>query len=208
MKGSRVPPLVTGAQAGNQPILGLPSTSPLFGNAQLDDAEHSGGRFTLGLPFDAEQAFGIEGTYLFLGTRTANVIASGGNGSGSAVVGRPFIDAMTGLEGAHIVGAPLMPGGVWVSSANRLQGAELNGVRELCASRPFSSTCSRASATSSWMRALASGSRRRCRPWLVRCRPSWESETSSMGTTDSTAASSACGPIIIATSSSSVSWAR
>src|SRR5206468_2738848 len=51
--------------------LGLPNSS--LGGSQLDTAEHSGGRFTLGFALDPEdQHMGIEGTYLFLGTRTAN----------------------------------------------------------------------------------------------------------------------------------------
>jgi hypothetical protein len=129
LKSARLPPLVTASRAGFAPTLGQPNTRLLLGDSLLDQEEHSGGRFTLATPlFEAneETRIGLEGTYFFLGTRTDTFVAGG---SGSTVLGRPFIDAITAQEQAHIIAGPgLPPGGITAAYSSRLQGAEMNGI--------------------------------------------------------------------------------
>jgi hypothetical protein len=54
-------------------------------------------------------------------------------GAASAVIGRPFFNVITGAEDAELVSAPgVLTGAVGVNLSSRLQGAELNGVCNLC----------------------------------------------------------------------------
>jgi hypothetical protein len=110
MKGSRLPSVLPGV------------FSP--GPVEFDTAPHSGGRFTLGVPLDHDdQHLGLEGTYLFLGTRTSDVSALGVN---NIAFVRPPVDVFL-----PPVGSPLPTRSVLESLSSRLQGAELNGVAQL-----------------------------------------------------------------------------
>jgi hypothetical protein len=116
MKGSRLPSV-------------LPGTFSV-GTSQLDTAPHSGGRFTLGVPIDKEnQHLGLEGTYLFLGTRTDSVITG-------AVDNIAFARPPAGVFAPMALLAPIdapapATRSVLESASSRLQGAELNGVGQL-----------------------------------------------------------------------------
>jgi hypothetical protein len=131
IRDSRVPPLVTASPVASAGILGQPGTTVLFGG-RIDNEERSGGRFRAGFWIDDRQTAGIEGSYFFLGSRSVNFTA-GGPGAGSAVIARPFFNAVTGAEDSELVSVPgVLNGTVGVSLSSRLQGAELNGVCNLC----------------------------------------------------------------------------
>lgn len=99
-KGAGSPPLVTTSPAGtaaNQAgVLGLSTTSVLFGNEALHNELRPGGRLTIGWWLEPEQYRGIEFQYLELdGQNTRFSVA---DISGSGIFARPVIDADTGLE--------------------------------------------------------------------------------------------------------------
>jgi hypothetical protein len=131
IRNSNLPPLVTAGPPTSGGILGQPGTVVLFGGP-TDNEERSGGRFRAGYWLDGQQTYGIEGSYFFLGSRSVN-FAAGSPGAGSAVIARPFFNVLTGAEDAELVSAPgVLSGTVGVSLSSRLQGAELNGVCNLC----------------------------------------------------------------------------
>jgi hypothetical protein len=131
IRNSNLPPLVTASPLASAAVLGQPGTVVLFGG-RTDNEERSGGRFRAGFWLDDRQTFGLEGSYFFLGSRSVNFTA-GSAGAGSAVIGRPFFNALTGAEDAELVSVPgALTGATAVSLSSRLQGAELNGICNLC----------------------------------------------------------------------------
>jgi hypothetical protein len=131
IRDSHLPPLVTAGSLASGGILGQPGTVVLFGG-HTDNEERSGGRFRAAYWLDCQQTFGIEGSYFFLGSRSVN-FAAGSPGAGSAVISRPFFNVITGAEDAELVSVPgVLTGTVAVNLSSRLQGAELNGVCNLC----------------------------------------------------------------------------
>jgi hypothetical protein len=131
IRDSHLPPLVTASPPASGGVLGQPGTVVLFGGP-TDNEERSGGRFRAGYWLDSQQTYGIEGSYFFLGSRSVNFTA-GSAGAGSNVIGRPFFNAITGAEDAELVSIPgVLTGAVAANLSSRLQGAELNGVCNLC----------------------------------------------------------------------------
>jgi hypothetical protein len=136
-KGQRQPPLVTtgpdltltgAAVAG---VLGVPGTTVLFGNKELDTEVRSGYRFTAGYWLDPDQTVGIEATGFYLSPKGSNFAASS---DGSVVLARPFIDttqlaSVTQGETALLIasGGPAgQAGSITVTTRNELWGAEGN----------------------------------------------------------------------------------
>jgi Putative beta barrel porin-7 (BBP7) len=68
-----LPPLNLGIALGLSGLPGLaqPGALALFGNSNADTEEHSGGRFSGGNWFDDDRTIGLEGSYFFLGSRSA-----------------------------------------------------------------------------------------------------------------------------------------
>jgi hypothetical protein len=101
--GLKVPPLVTSSPAGtpqNQAgILGQPSTSVLFGDADLNDDSRSGGRFAFGCR-PAGCHVGLEVSYLVLEQESAGFQATG---QGDPILARPFFNVETELNDAYLV---------------------------------------------------------------------------------------------------------
>jgi hypothetical protein len=108
-------------------VLGQPGTTVLFGGSDVDNQVRSGGRFTAGLWLNDGQTVGLEGNYLFLGSRSVPFDRTSSGGPGSGIIARPFFDVMNGAPDAQLVAFPGIAGGdIHVSSSSRLQGAELN----------------------------------------------------------------------------------
>jgi hypothetical protein len=132
IKDSRFPALVTTGTPGAAPLpgaLGQPGTAVLFGDSDVDNHERSGGRFTGGLWLSDDQAFGLEGGYFFLGSRSVRFDSLSTGASDTAIIARPFFDVISGTENSQLVAFPGLAGGdIHVSSSSRLQGAELNAV--------------------------------------------------------------------------------
>jgi hypothetical protein len=91
-------------------------------------------RATLGWAFDDSQTSGIEATYLFLGTRTHSASYTNLSGLPGRVLGRPFVNALTGREDVIPFAYPGVGDGLaTVSTANRVTGWELGAVANLYA---------------------------------------------------------------------------
>jgi hypothetical protein len=134
-EGARVPPLVTTSPPAANGVLGAPGTTVLFGDSRLEEDAHSGGRFTLGYWLNDCQTIGLEGGYLFLGSRAADFTAGGSGLPGSQLIARPIVNALTGAETSQLVVFPgALAGTVGISSSSRLEGAGLNTVANLCCS--------------------------------------------------------------------------
>jgi hypothetical protein len=132
-KGDRIPPLITTGPIASSGILGRPGTTILFGNQQINNEWHSGGRFTLGYWLDPCQEAAIEGSYFFLNQRTTRFFASS---DAFPLLARPIFEQNNGQEFSEISTRPdLATGSVSVDSPSRLWGAELNWREKFCWSR-------------------------------------------------------------------------
>ncbi len=144
VKGFNTPPLVTTSPAAVaqpfQGVLGVPTTTVLFGGSQLNQDPFSGGRFRAGYAFGPCNLWAIEGSYFFLGQQSANFSASSPS---TPVIARPFIanDAVGGqFQTAELVASPgtgpgelfASTGSIRVSAPTQLWGAELNVRRQIC----------------------------------------------------------------------------
>lgn len=133
-KPQSLPPLVTGSRTGALPVLGGPNTVVLAGGRSADSQPSAGMRITMGWAVNDEQTAGVEATYLFLGTRTATADYSDLTGGRYLILGRPFINAVTGREDVVPFAYPGIGNGlVTVSTSNRVTGWEVGGVGNLYA---------------------------------------------------------------------------
>ena len=107
--------------------LGQPGTSVLIGGQNISLPVRGGGRFTLGLSFDAEQTWGIEGTYFSLAnSRVSQGVFSDG-GAGSPWLAVPYYNPLTLGEDATPIALPgEFAGQAVVSLTSFLQGTEIN----------------------------------------------------------------------------------
>ena len=133
IKDGHVPPLLTAGTPQSAGILGRPGTQVLFGGNGIDQDAFSGGRFTAGLWLDCDRTVGIEGSYFFLASRSADFAAAGSAAPGSQVLARPFFNPVTGAQDSQLVSFPgLVSGAFTASLRSDLQGAELNGLCNVC----------------------------------------------------------------------------
>ena len=150
MKDNHYPALVTTVNpsslinTGNPPsrgALGQAGTEVLFGGS-IDPEEQSGGRFTVGGWLDACENWGLEGTYLFLGSRSVRFSDSS---TGIPLLARPFLDVSQSppVQSEELVANPALAavgtaparqaliGSISVRSTSELQGGEVNGIMNL-----------------------------------------------------------------------------
>jgi hypothetical protein len=108
LKGMRLPPLVTTSPAGTAQasagLLGLSSTTVLFGAERVDGDLRGGVKFDLGYWIDPEGGLAIDAGYGVLEGQGAifNATSTGG----APILARPFVDANTGRDQALLVGFP------------------------------------------------------------------------------------------------------
>jgi hypothetical protein len=109
MSGQSLPALVTSspvgtplAQAG---VVGLPTTSTLFGGGWVPGVMQPGGRVAVGYWFDPTQHDGIEASFFELATDQRQGTFT--NPGGGLILGRPYVNALTGAEAAVVVPPPL-----------------------------------------------------------------------------------------------------
>lgn len=133
LKEARLPPLVTTGPAdpsGLSGVLGRPGTVVLFGGSDVGGEVRSGGRFTVGAWCDDASTVGVEGSFFFLGQRSAHFAA---NSSAFPVLARPFFSLNGMAESAQVATAPgLATGSVTVEAPSRLWGAEVDLRCNLC----------------------------------------------------------------------------
>jgi hypothetical protein len=131
-KPEPLPPLVTASRSGVPPVLGNNGTALIVAGHAFDNQPIAGGRFTLGFSINSAETVGIEGSYFFLGSRTLKETISSQNNPAAVSLGLPFMNSATGQEDVFLISAPgLSRGSVYVSSTNRVQGAEGNFVANL-----------------------------------------------------------------------------
>src|SRR5262249_4156390 len=108
IRGANLPPLVTTSDPNTVPqfqqgVLGLPTTTLLFGGNTVADQARSGGRFTLGWGFDSCGLCAVEGSYFFLGRRTEDFALSS---NVAPVIARPVFIQNLNAEGRELVATP------------------------------------------------------------------------------------------------------
>lgn len=112
-KGVHAPALLTtnpvGTDIGDAGVIGVGSTSVLFGGEHLHNELRPGGRLRIGWYLDIEQTHGIEWHYFDLDGQDIHYDAIAADGSG--VLGRPFVDSGTGDNAAVLVAFPAVVDG-------------------------------------------------------------------------------------------------
>jgi hypothetical protein len=133
MKPANLPPLITGSVPGTPlgevGVLGVPGTFVLFGGSPVNGDLRVGGRVTAGFWLDCDQTCGIQGYFFQLGTQ-----AQGFNGGSPGLLGRPFVNTVTGLPDAELISSPgFLNGNVQANaSSGSLIGAGVLGRCNLC----------------------------------------------------------------------------
>lgn len=127
--------MVWGLKAGHTPPLVTSGTSTVYGGNQNNDTR-LGGQFTVGAWLNPGQTKGIQGSYFFLNGPSENFSTSS---PGAPVLARPFTNAITGLPDSQLISFPgVISGTAVVSTSSQFQGAQLNGICNLCCSCPTS----------------------------------------------------------------------
>jgi hypothetical protein len=107
MKGAFLPPLVTTSPSGtpiNQAgVIGSPGTAVIFGNSKVNDNDRIGGRATIGYWFNPAHDEGVEASFFMLESKGTHFAATS---NGNPILGRPFIDANSGLSSAERIAFP------------------------------------------------------------------------------------------------------
>jgi hypothetical protein len=107
-----LPILVTTSEPGTQQldagIPGRPMTQTLFGGNKVFDGTHGGFRLRGGHYFDPCGVTGLDLEFFMLGTRQ---FGYHGDSTGNPILGRPFLNAETGLDDAQLVAFPDLAGG-------------------------------------------------------------------------------------------------
>ena len=136
MTGSNTPPLVTtsppGTDIGDAGVIGeVPGTEVVYGGSSLNDGLQHGFRLRAGTWLNCERTCGIEANFFMLCPGDGSFRA--GSADGSAIVGRPWIDANTGANEAELVSYPdVLAGFVDVRAKSSLLGAEALFRHNLC----------------------------------------------------------------------------
>jgi Putative beta barrel porin-7 (BBP7) len=132
-KGDRLPALVTTSPAGTPVaqagVLGLPTTTVLFGDSAVNDGWRSGGRVKAGYWFDRTQTNGIEAQFFALGDENTSFSASS---NGSPILARPFTDAQFGPSANFVAFPGLVSGSLQVNERSSLLGGGIAWRHTLC----------------------------------------------------------------------------
>ena len=125
-----IPLLVTAPVAHNgDPLIGQPGTVVVLGGRSIRNNWRAGGRFTLGYQWDDAGCFGAEVNYFFLPSESRGRTVFSSGLPGSIFLSVPYFDTTTGKESSSPVAAPNQFSGLaTLKLANRMQGAELNGL--------------------------------------------------------------------------------
>lgn len=129
IEGVSTPALVTTSPDGtpriNAGVLGLPTTTVLYGNDKLLDGFRPGFRGTAGTWLGGGEFIGIEGVYTYWGQDSATYTNAS---TGSPILARPFFNVEPGLEGqaSELVAYPgELEGNITVQTDTQLQAIEV-----------------------------------------------------------------------------------
>ncbi len=133
--GMETPALVTTSPVPTaQNLAGvLPSATTLYGgNNDILSDRMNGTRVRFGWWFANNPNLGVEAEYAGFGTKTENFDQQS---NGSAILARPFYNAVTGLEDSELVSFPgTVSGRVRTTATSKLDGAAVRFRRLLCCS--------------------------------------------------------------------------
>jgi hypothetical protein len=128
VEGFRAPALVTTSPVGTPQadagILGLPTTTTLFGDERLSDQHRHGVRLAAGAWFNAAETTGLEVSGFWTKTDNHDFFA---NSAAFPILARPFFNVEPGFEGpdAELIAFPgLFDGQISVQAESSLWGAE------------------------------------------------------------------------------------
>jgi hypothetical protein len=117
-------------------LLSTPGTVVLFPHDRVNNEFRGGFRLNVGYWLDESQQVGIEGQYFFVhNSKQGTSVRSDVNNFGVPPLGRPFVNALTGLPDATLVSFPgVVFGSAEVRAENHASGAGVNLVYNLSAS--------------------------------------------------------------------------
>jgi hypothetical protein len=151
--GMRIPELVTTSNTGTARaaagVLGLPTTSVLYGGDSILDDDRSGFRIRFGWWLSSLPGWGLEGEYTGLGSDTESFFRQS---TGSPILARPFFNVLDGSEDAELVAFPGVIGGsIAVDATSQFDGAAFRFRKQLCCSTGcgYSDLCCQTVPTSS-----------------------------------------------------------
>ncbi len=128
-QGSDVPALVTTSTAGtvqtDAGVLGLSTTSILFGDTAVTDGTRSGGRMTLGYWLQPSRQLGMQVEYLALGSEATRFLSTS---QGNPILARPFFNVETGQQqqdASLVAFTGVVDGTVTVDATTELQSVAL-----------------------------------------------------------------------------------
>lgn len=126
-----IPALAYAPNSGISALTGANGTL-LAGGHAISSQPSAGGRFTLGYSLNDAETFGIEGTYLFLGTRSFNETVRNFAGSPITSFGLPYTNASTGASELLLLGQGSgTQSFLNLSTSVRVQGGEVNTVANI-----------------------------------------------------------------------------
>jgi hypothetical protein len=125
------------AQGGHAPALVVTSPDPSFTTTRTlyGDADYNGGYrpgtwTDMGMWLDCCKTIAIEGDYFWAGDLNSPFFASS---NGDPILGRPFIDANTGLPRFQDIAVPgIVVGSIGIKNDNNMQGAGIDFRHNLC----------------------------------------------------------------------------
>lgn len=126
--GFNTPPLVVEGEDDEGDFV---NAVVVYGNERILDDDRNGVRILAGIWLDDCGYCGIEGDWLHFDTETGRFV-DGGDGVTPPFVGRPFIDATTGLDAVEDVSFPGIRGTVTVDSSSEFEMAGLRIRHNIC----------------------------------------------------------------------------
>ncbi|MCH7751270.1 MAG: BBP7 family outer membrane beta-barrel protein [Planctomycetes bacterium] len=136
LDGMHIPRLVVEGVAAQNPDPNGPS--PIFdeavivyGNQEILDDDRDGFRIRLGMWLDDCGQWAVEGDYFGFDT-VSSTFTDGGDGVTRPFVGRPFIDATTGLDAVEDVSFPGIEGFVTIVARSNFESAGLRLRHNIC----------------------------------------------------------------------------
>jgi hypothetical protein len=126
-KGTYLPPLLSTSPDGTDReaagVLGQYGTQVVFGDAWADHGPRSGARLRFGYEFGGCREYGLEAEMLSIGAGDGTDYASPFS-TGSPILARPLINAITGVEDAQLIAFPeLADGQLRVGTSSDLYSA-------------------------------------------------------------------------------------
>jgi len=136
--GMSIPPLVVrGDDDGDG---NFTNAEVVYGNQDILDDSRDGARIRLGLWLDDDGRWALQGDYFGFSSISSQFV-DGGDGVTPPFVGRPFIDATTGLDAVEDVSFPGIQGTVAVDATSEFHSAGLSLRYNLCSVAGCTSGC-------------------------------------------------------------------